>query len=38
MKTLPGWLIEFVEFLLLLCVFISYSVKLIYNGKDTTNR
>jgi hypothetical protein len=38
MKTLPNWVIEFGEFIIILCIFISYSIKLIYNGKDTTYR
>lgn len=38
MKTLPGWMIEFVEFVVILCIFIAYSFKTLFNGKDATNR
>ena len=37
MKTSPGWIIEFVEFIVILCVFIAFTIKLIYDGKDKTN-
>ena len=37
MKNSSSWIVEFGEFIIILCVFISFTIKLIYNGKDTTN-
>lgn len=38
MRTLPGWLIEFMEFVAIMFMFITYIVKFIIYGKDPLNR
>jgi hypothetical protein len=37
-KNLPGWVIELGEFIIILCIFVTYVVNVIINGKDTTYR
>lgn len=36
--SLPGWMVEFGEFIIIVCIFITFIVKVLIYGKDPFNR